>query len=54
MAVGGTLGLIMFVILLGKSHRKINPVSYALIVVVALLQVAIVFYVMYTLQPPEQ
>jgi hypothetical protein len=54
MAVGGTLGLMMLLILLGKIHRRITPVSYALVVIVALLQVAIVFYVMYTLQPPEQ
>lgn len=54
MAVVGTLGLMMLVILLGKSSRRIGPISYALVVIVALLQVAIVFYVMFTLQPPEQ
>jgi len=53
MAVAGTLGLMMLVILLGKSHRKITPVSYVFVVIVALVQVAIVFYVMFTLQPPE-
>jgi len=54
MAVGGTIGLMMVVILIGKFSQKLRPISYLVIVLIAFLQVIIVLYVMYTMQIPGQ
>ena len=54
MAVAGTIGLLMIVILIGKNFKKIHPVIYIIIVFIAVLQVGIVLYVMYTMQIPTE
>jgi len=54
MAVGGTIALMIIAMLLGKNFPKIRPLSYVVIVLIALLQVGIVLYTMYTMQPPTE
>lgn len=51
-AVSGTLGLIILVILIGKNKKTIRPFTYVAIIIIALLQVLIVFYSMYTMTNP--
>lgn len=54
MAVTGTIGLLMIVILIGKNFKKIPPVAYIIIAIIAVIQVGIVLYVMYTMQIPTE
>ncbi|HUL44382.1 MAG TPA: hypothetical protein VLY03_08500 [Bacteroidota bacterium] len=54
MAVGATIALMIIAMLLGKNFPRIRPLSYIVIVLIALLQVGIVLYSMYTMQPPTE
>ena len=51
-AVSGTLGLIILVILIGKHKKTIRPLTYAAVIIIALMQVLIVCYAMYTMTNP--
>jgi hypothetical protein len=51
-AVSGTLGLILLVILIGKHKKFIRPFTYSAIIIIALMQVLIVSYVMFTMINP--
>ncbi|MBI5021924.1 MAG: hypothetical protein HZB59_10855 [Ignavibacteriales bacterium] len=52
-AVIGTLGLLMIVVIIGKHIRQHHWRQHILIVIIAMLQVAVVVYVMYSLQIPD-
>ena len=52
LSVAGTLGLLILVIALGKRQKEIHPLSYVFVVVIALLQVLIVLYDVYKMEPP--
>ncbi|MBI4547762.1 MAG: hypothetical protein HY707_07275 [Ignavibacteriae bacterium] len=51
-ALLGIVGLLMLVITIGKRQKEIRPISYIFVVVIALLQVMIVLYDIYTMEPP--
>ncbi len=52
MALVGTLALMMAVVLVGKSFKQIRPLAYVIVIAIALLQVAIVLYAMFTMPFP--
>ena len=52
LSIGGTLGLMVLIIMIGKTKKKIHPLSYFFIGIIALLQVCIVLYDMYTMAKP--
>jgi hypothetical protein len=51
-AVVGTIGLLMIVVIIGKHIRQHHWRHYIFLAIVAMLQVAIVVYVMYSLEIP--
>jgi hypothetical protein len=52
LSIAGTLGLMVLIITMGKTRKEIHPLSYFFIAVLALLQVCIVLYDMYTMAKP--
>ena len=54
MAVASSIGLLMIVILIGKNVKKIHPIVYMIITFIAILQVGIILYSMYTMQIPTE
>ena len=54
MVVLGTIGLLMIIILIGKNVKKIHPIVYIIITFIAILQVGIILYAMYTMQIPTE
>ncbi len=54
LSVGGTIGLMLLLVLVGKSRREIRLSSFVLLVFIAAIQVAIVLFTMYTMTPPSR
>lgn len=53
LATGGTLGLMILVILIGRNKKETRLIHYLMISVIALIQVAVVLFVMYTMETPS-
>jgi hypothetical protein len=51
-AIVGTLGLLMMVVIIGKHIRQHHWKHYIFLAIIAMVQVAIVVYVMYSLEIP--
>lgn len=52
-AIIGTLGIFMIVILFGKQNKKTTIQTYFVIALLSIVQVVIVLYVLYTMQIPN-
>ncbi len=47
--LGSTIILMIVVVIIGKRERKLEPSSYLVVIFIALIQVAILLYRMYTM-----
>jgi hypothetical protein len=53
-SLAGTIGMILTVILLTKTSRNPRPLPFALLLMLAVLETAFVYYYMTTLEVPVQ
>jgi heme/copper-type cytochrome/quinol oxidase subunit 4 len=51
--LGGMLGLMILAIIIGKKTKTVYPSSYIVIVLIALIQVFLVLYSMFTMSEPK-
>ncbi|HUN65101.1 MAG TPA: hypothetical protein VMW43_03305 [Bacteroidota bacterium] len=52
LSIGGSLGLMLFALLLGKRKRRPGFPTYVAVFLIALAQVSLVLYEMYTMSKP--
>jgi len=52
-SVVGTIGLMVIAIIMGKSKREIGLSLFIKLLLIAVLQVGIVLFAMYTMMPPQ-